>query len=71
MSRGTMCSLLLIAAVFFGVMAIVTLIPYQTRMMSDLGYFSMCPFAPWSTLTLLMLGGVCWSVRKHIKGLPV
>src|SRR5580700_384100 len=57
MSRGIVCWLLLIGAVFFGVLALATLTPYPTKMVSDLGYYTLCPFAPWSTLTLLMLGG--------------
>jgi hypothetical protein len=39
-------------------------------MVSDLGYYTLCPFAPWSTLTLLLLGGLCWVLRRHIESLP-
>jgi hypothetical protein len=70
MSRSAISLALLILSLFFGVTSLITLVPYPTKMMSDLGYFSACPFAPWSTLTLLMLGGVCWAVRGHIQGLP-
>jgi hypothetical protein len=70
-SRKTICLILLILTLFFGATALATLIPRSgTAMMSDLGYFSWCPFAPWSTLTLLMLGGVSWVVRQHIQAQP-
>jgi hypothetical protein len=39
-------------------------------MISDLGYFTLCPFAPWSTLTLLVLAGIAWVVRRHIDAQP-
>jgi hypothetical protein len=71
MSRGTLCLLLLIGTVFFGAAALATLIPYPTKMISDLGYFTLCPFAPYSTLTLLMLGGLCQVVRQHVKSQPL
>jgi hypothetical protein len=70
MSRGIVCSVLTIAAVFFGVLALATLIPHSGKTISDLGYYSWCPFAPWSTLTLMMLGSVSWAVRQHIRSLP-
>jgi hypothetical protein len=38
---------------------------------SDLGYRTLCPFAPWSTITLLFLAGLAWVVRKHINSQPV
>ena len=71
MSRSRLSALLLIGACFFGVTALATLIPYPSKMISDLGYFTLCPFAPWSTLTLLFLGALCWAVRQHVKSLPI
>jgi hypothetical protein len=60
-------SLLFAVFVVFMVLALVTLIPYGSKMVSDLGYFTLCPFAPYSTLTLLFLGGVAWAVRQHLN----
>jgi hypothetical protein len=70
MSRTTLSTLLFIGALFFAVTAVATLVPYPNRMISDLGYFTLCPFAPYSTLTLLLLGAICQAVRQHIKTLP-
>jgi hypothetical protein len=44
----------------------VTLIPHTSPTVSDLGYYTLCPFAPWSTLTLLFLGWLAWTVRGYI-----
>jgi hypothetical protein len=50
------------------VMSLVTLVPYSTgNIRSDLGYNSLCPFAPWSTLTLLAGAGFAWLVRGYIR----
>ena len=70
MSRPALSRLLLIGAAFFALTALATLVPYPNKMISDLGYFTLCPFAPYSTLTLLFLGAICWAVRQHIKTLP-
>jgi hypothetical protein len=35
-------------------------------MISDLGYYTLCPFAPWSTLMLLLVAGLSWVLRGHI-----
>jgi len=45
----------------------VTLVPWSNHMVSDLGYHTLCPFAPWSTLTLLFLGWLAWTVRGYIN----
>ncbi len=48
--------------------AIVTLLPFSSNnIRSDLGYSSLCPFAPWSTLTLLIFAGLAWLVRAYVK----
>jgi len=44
----------------------VTLIPHSNPMVSDLGYHTLCPFAPWSTITLLFLAWIAWLVRGYI-----
>ncbi len=54
------CSLLI-------VLALATLFPHQSKMTSDLGYDTFCPFAPYSTITLLLLAGIGWAVRSHVK----
>jgi hypothetical protein len=70
MSRHNLSVLLLAASILLGVLAAVTLVPYSSPMVSDLGYHTLCPFAPWSTLTLLFLGWLGWVLRRHIDSLP-
>ncbi len=67
MSRETLSSFLFAAAILFGVLALVTLTPHSNKMVSDLGYHTLCPFAPWSTLTLLFLGWLAWIVRGYLN----
>lgn len=67
MPRYTLSSVLLACALLLVVLAAVTLIPSSSLTISDLGYRTICPFAPWSTLTLLVLAGLSWVVRGHIK----
>jgi hypothetical protein len=67
MSRKTLSSFLFAAAILFGVLALVTLAPHSNKMVSDLGYHTLCPFAPWSTLTLLFLGWLAWIVRGYVN----
>jgi hypothetical protein len=66
MSRKTLSTFLFAAAILFGLLALVTLVPHSNKMVSDLGYHTLCPFAPWSTLTLLFLGWLAWIVRGYI-----
>ena len=48
--------------------ALVTLLPFSSNnIKSDLGYNTVCPFAPWSTLTLLVGAGLAWIVRSYVK----
>jgi hypothetical protein len=70
MSRQTISLLLLIAAIGLVIVAAATLVPYPNTMISDLGYHTLCPFAPWSTLTLLFLAGLAWIVRRHVDAQP-
>jgi hypothetical protein len=67
MSRKTLSSILFAAAILFGVLGLVTLAPHSNPMVSDLGYHTLCPFAPWSTLTLLFLGWLAWIVRGYMN----
>lgn len=63
--------MLLVIAVLLAALGVATLIPHSGSLLSDLGYYTWCPFAPWSTLTLLVLGGLCWLVRRHINSQPL
>jgi hypothetical protein len=67
MSRPTLSFLFLASAVVFLVMAVVTLLPFPSSTISDMGYSALCPFAPWSTLMLLFGAGVSWALRRHIQ----
>jgi hypothetical protein len=68
MSRQNLSFLLLAGAVVFLALAIVTLLPFPSSTISDLGYHALCPFAPWSTVMLLFLAGLSWAVHRHVKG---
>jgi len=57
--------LLLLAYLFVGA-AIATLLPLPARIKNDLGYFSLCPFAPWSTMLLLMVAGLLGAIRTYM-----
>jgi hypothetical protein len=70
MSRQSQSNLLLALAILLAALAAATLVPYSSSMISDLGYYTLCPFAPWSTLTLLLGAGVAWVLRKYIDGQP-
>jgi hypothetical protein len=70
MSRPAQSNLLLAIAILFVALAAATLVPYSSSMISDLGYYTLCPFAPWSTLALLLGAAVCWVLRKYIDGQP-
>jgi hypothetical protein len=53
-------------ALLFAGLAVLTLLPFTAPRQNDLGYTSMCPFAPWSTLALLVVAGVIWAVRQYL-----
>jgi hypothetical protein len=53
-------------AILFVGLAILTLLPLNAPHNNDLGYLSMCPFAPWSTLSLLLVAGVIWAIRQYL-----
>jgi hypothetical protein len=57
---------LLALIVILVLLAAWTLFPASATKMNDLGYFSMCPFAPWSTLALLMAAGAVWAIRSYL-----
>jgi len=59
--------LLLVIAVVFLALAVATLVPFSSSAISDLGYHALCPFAPWSTLVLLLGGGISLALRRHLS----
>jgi hypothetical protein len=70
MSRKTLSAILLVSAVVFLALALATLLPSSAPKISDLGYSTYCPFAPWSTLTLLFFAGLSWAIRRHVQSQP-
>ncbi len=56
--------LLVLIVILIG-LAVWTMLPGTTPRVNDLGYFSACPFAPWSTLALLMAAGAVWAIRQY------
>jgi hypothetical protein len=46
--------------------AALTMLPLSAPKANDLGYVSACPFAPWSTLALLLVAGLIWAVRQYL-----
>jgi hypothetical protein len=66
MSRDQAANSLLGVAFLLALAALLTLIPSSAAQMNDLGYHSLCPFAPWSSLALLVAGGVAWMVRGYV-----
>jgi len=70
MSRQTLTKILLAGTILLSVLAVLTLLPHSAATISDLGYYTFCPFAPWSTLTLLFLAWLCSVLRRHIKSQP-
>jgi hypothetical protein len=52
-----------IVAGLFVLAALITAFPRpQARKRSALGYRAVCPFAPMSTLALLLVGGMVWLI---------
>jgi hypothetical protein len=67
MPKERLLTLLLAAIGLLVVLALVTLVPYSDHKGGDLGYSTLCPFAPWSTLTFLVPAGLLWLVRSYVK----
>jgi hypothetical protein len=59
-------TILLGLIVLFVGLAVLTLLPFTAPRANDLGYMSMCPFAPWSTLSLLLVAGLIWAIRQYL-----
>lgn len=70
MSRKNLSALLFASAILLVILAGVTLLPSSSPKISDLGYRTLCPFAPWSTITLLFLAGLGWVVRRYVDSQP-
>jgi len=70
MSRPGQSNLFLAITILFAGLAAATLLPYSSSMISDLGYYTLCPFAPWSTLALLLGAGVSWVLRRYVQSQP-
>ena len=66
MTPPTRNRILLVLAYLFVGAAILTLIPAPARIPNDLGYFSLCPFAPWSSLLLLLAAGLLGALRTYL-----
>ena len=68
MVNQRLLTLLLAGSLLLAALALVTLLPFSSNnIKSDLGYTSLCPFAPWSTLTLLAGAGLLWLIRAYVK----
>ena len=63
-----MKTLFLVLSILFLTLAAATLIPHSSSTVSDLGYYTFCPFAPWSTLTLLFFAALGWIVKDTKEG---
>jgi hypothetical protein len=59
-------TILLGLAVLFIGLAVLTLLPFSAPRANDLSYVSLCPFAPWSTLALLLVAGLIWAIRQYL-----
>lgn len=51
-------------------LAIVTALPGHSSRPNDLGYYSICSFAPWSTLVFLVAAGLLWVIRRYFQTRP-
>jgi hypothetical protein len=70
MSRQTLTAIFLASSLVFLVLALATLLPSSVPKISDLGYATFCPFAPWSTFALLFFAGLSWVIRSYVKSQP-
>ncbi len=66
MSKDIRNSMLLALVLICVGLAVWTLMPSSGPKANDLGYVSACPFAPWSSLSLLVVAGAIWAVRKYL-----
>jgi len=47
-------------------LAVITTLPFSASKTNDLGYYSLCSFVPWSTMTFLVPAGVLWAIRSYL-----
>jgi hypothetical protein len=66
MSKDIRNALLLALVIALVGLAVFTLLPFSAPKANDLGYVSACPFAPWSSLVLLLAAGVVWAIRRYL-----
>lgn len=66
MTKDQVSNSLLVVALLLVLTAMLTLLPFSASKMNDIGYHSLCPFAPWSTLSLLIAAGVVWIIRGYV-----
>lgn len=66
MSKDIRNAMLLALVIVLVGLAVFTLLPFSASKANDLGYVSTCPFAPWSTLALLLAAGVIWAIRQYL-----
>jgi hypothetical protein len=63
MTRTALTSLVYL----FAALALWTMLPLPpAARINDLGYHSACPFAPWSSLAMLLVAGLAWAVRQYL-----
>jgi len=70
MSRKNLSFTFLAVCITMAVFAAVTLMPFPSNKICDLGYAALCPFAPWSTLTLAFLAALAWVLRQYVDSRP-
>jgi len=66
MSKDIRNAMLLALVIVLVGLAVFTLLPFSASKANDLGYVSTCPFAPWSSLVLLLAAGVVWAIRQYL-----
>jgi hypothetical protein len=67
MTRKSPNAVLTSVLYLFAALALWTLLPLPPAVRNnDFGYRSACPFAPWSSLALLVVAGLAWAVRQYL-----
>ena len=70
MSEKFRNQVLLVGMYALAAAALWTLLPADSPRMNDLGYLSACPFAPWSTLLLILLAAGLYVLRQYFLTSP-
>lgn len=66
MSKKFLVNALLAVVVILVALGITTAVPTSASKANGMDYVSVCPFAPYSTLMLLITAGILWVVRDYI-----